>query len=275
MLAGPCIAPFRHIADCISRRPRLGELAKAVQGPDMPMTTRRSAFWQGFSAGLPFIIVVVPFAMVFGVVAAEAGLNLFETFAFSTVVIAGAAQFTALQLMQEHAPTVIVLISALAVNLRLAMYSASLTPYLGEAPIWQRALVAYLIVDQSYACSVAAYERHPGWSVPVRLAFFFGACAPVLPLWVGASVLGGMLGQAIPPEYALDFAVPITFLAMIAPMLRTVAHLAAAAVALVASLALAFLPYNLGLLAAGFLGMVTGAWVELRMTRAATEEASA
>ena len=68
---------------------------------------------------------------------------------FSLVVIAGAAQFTALQLLQEEAPTVIVLISALAVNLRMAMYSASLTPYIGSAPLWQRAFAAYLTVDQS------------------------------------------------------------------------------------------------------------------------------
>ena len=41
--------------------------------------------------------------------------------------------------------------ASLAVNLRMAMYSASLVAHLGPARLWQRALVAYLNVDQTYA----------------------------------------------------------------------------------------------------------------------------
>ncbi|MDP7149776.1 MAG: AzlC family ABC transporter permease, partial [Paracoccaceae bacterium] len=86
------------------------------------MSQVNGAFWSGFRQGLPFILVIVPFALLFGVIATEAGLSIVETLGFSVVVIAGAAQFTALQLMTEQAPTLIVLASALAVNLRMAMY---------------------------------------------------------------------------------------------------------------------------------------------------------
>ena len=140
----------------------------------MSSTTMKSAFWQGFRVGAPFTLVVSPFAMIFGVLATEAGLIVFETLMFSVAVIAGAAQLTALQLMTENAPTIIVLASALAVNLRMAMYSASLTPYLGPAPLWQRAFIAYFLVDQSYACSLAKYEETPQMTVPQRVAYFFG-----------------------------------------------------------------------------------------------------
>src|SRR6056297_2247520 len=102
----------------------------------------------------PFVLVVIPFATVFGVVATEAGLNVLETLTFSIVVIAGAAQFAALELLRTEAPTLIVVLSALTVNLRHAMYSASLTPYLGEATLGQRALAAYVLVDQTYALSI-------------------------------------------------------------------------------------------------------------------------
>ena len=229
----------------------------------MPPARVNSTFWTGVRAGAPFILVIVPFATLFGVVASEAGLSIFEALVFSFAVIAGAAQFTALQLMQEHAPTLIVLISALAVNLRLAMYSAALTPHFGAAPLWQRALVAYMIVDQSFTCSATAFERNPQWTLPQKLAFFFGTCAPLLPLFLVAVVIGGMIGKQIPPEFALDFAVPITFLALVAPMLRTVAHLAAALTAILVALALAWVPYDLGLLFAGVLGMMAGAQTEL------------
>ena len=65
----------------------------------MPKPEIRRAYWQGFRDGLPFLLVIVPFGMLFGVLAAEAGWNLAEIMAMSVMVIAGASQFTALQLL--------------------------------------------------------------------------------------------------------------------------------------------------------------------------------
>ena len=97
----------------------------------MAITTPKSAFLHGLWDGAPFLLVVGPFAALFGLLATEAGLTVFETLTFSVAVIAGAAQLTAIQLMQENAPTIVVLASALAVNLRMALYSASLAPWIG------------------------------------------------------------------------------------------------------------------------------------------------
>ncbi|RFP90178.1 branched-chain amino acid ABC transporter permease [Rhodobacteraceae bacterium 63075] len=233
----------------------------------MARASSKSPLWQGISDAAPFILVVTPFAIVFGVVATEAGLAVWETLLFSVAVIAGAAQFTSLQLLQENAPAVIALLSGLAVNLRMAMYSASLTPYLGKAPLWKRALISYLTVDQSYACSIAAFERNPDWALPQRLTYFFATCLPVIPLWYLMTLVGALIGESIPEGAALDFAVPITFLAIIGPMLRTPAHMAAALAASVAALLLTWVPYNLGLIIAATLGMVVGAQVELELTK--------
>lgn len=233
----------------------------------MTSTTRKSPYRQGIIDSSPFILVIIPFASLFGVLATEAGLSVVETMAFSIVVIAGAAQFTALQLMQENAPTVIVLISALAVNLRMAMYSASLTPYIGAAPLWQRALCAYLTVDQSYVVGVSKFEREPDMTVPARVAYFLGAVTPIVPLWYAFTYIGAVLGAQIPESWALDFAIPITFLAMIAPMFRTMAHVIAALVAVVVALLAAGVPYSLGLIIAGIAGMMAGAQAELWLDR--------
>ncbi|MFD2740218.1 AzlC family ABC transporter permease [Sulfitobacter aestuarii] len=233
----------------------------------MAITTTKSAYFKGVADALPFVLVIMPFAALFGILANEAGLSVIETLAFSVMVIAGAAQFTALQLMQEHAPTLIVLASALAVNLRMAMYSASLTPYIGAAPLWQRALAAYLTVDQAYICAIAQYEKAPQMSVPQRMAYFFGAATPVAPLWYGFTLIGALLGTKVPESWALDFALPITFLAMIAPMFRTLAHVVAALVAVLVSLLAVSVPYSLGLILAGIAGMVAGAQTELWLER--------
>ncbi len=230
----------------------------------MTRQTTNSPFWMGCRDAAPFLLVVGPFAVLFGVVATEAGLNVLETLTFSFLVIAGAAQLTGLQLMVDQAPVLVVLGSALAVNLRMAMYSASLTPYLGGASLWTRAIAAYFIVDQSYGLSVLKFEQNPDWSLRQRLAYFWGTVAPVCPFWYVFTVVGALIGTSIPESFAIDFALPICFLAIIMPMLRTRAHLAAALVSIVVALAFAWLPYNLGLMVAGIAGMMTGAEIERR-----------
>jgi predicted branched-subunit amino acid permease len=209
------------------------------------------------------MIVVGPFSVLFGVVATEAGLDLAQTMGFSVLVIAGASQFTAIQLMNENAPALVVLVTSLAVNLRMAMYSASLTPHLGQASLRARALVAYTMVDQTYASSMIEYENRPNTSLPEKLAFFFGGSAIIAPFWYVLTYVGARIGTSLPPEFALDFAVPLTFIAIVAPMLRTLAHVSAAIVSVALSLTFAFLPYSTGIFVAGVAAMLTGALVEI------------
>ncbi len=219
-------------------------------------------FRHGMVQSIPFLVPLLPFGILFGVLASEAGLDLSQVIGFSVLVLAGASQFTAVQLLSDHVPAVLAIVSALAVNLRMAMYSASLVPWLGSAPGKDRAAVSYLLVDQTFALSIQHYEMNPRLSLRQRLGYFYGAAAAMCIPWAIASVVGALVGEAIPEGIALDFAVPITFLAMIAPMLRTLAHKAAALVAVLMALALAWMPAGTGLLIAAPLGMAAGAWVE-------------
>lgn len=237
----------------------------------MSTTTTKSAFLDGLRDGFPFVFIAGPFAVLFGVLATEAGLNLFEVMSFSLVVIAGAAQFTALQLLEENAPTLVVILSALAVNLRVAMYSAAITPYMGDAPLWKRAFAAYLLVDQSYALSHARFDREPGMGIPQRYGYYFGASVPVMVAWFLCSFLGAALGTQLPASIPLDFALPIAFLSMVAPMLRTPAHLVAAFVATLVSLVAVNIPYSMGLLVAGTAGMIAGAKTEQILQRSTSD----
>ena len=235
----------------------------------MAGSTRNEAFRRGVRDGAPFLLVVAPFGMVFGVIGVEAGLNLAEVMGFSIFVIAGASQLAAVQLMAEGAPLAVVLATALAINLRMGMYSAALAPHLGGLSLGRRAIMSYFLVDQSFAASVLEFERRPGMSVQDKAAYFFGVIAPVCLPWYAATLVGALLGTGLPPGWGLDFAVPITFLAVIAPMLRTTAHMVAAAVSVAGALALAFLPWNLGLLLAAVAAMAAGAAVEIAAERRA------
>ncbi len=228
----------------------------------MTASTPLSAALAGFRDALPFWLVVAPFSMLFGVLATEAGLTLAQTMAMTTLVIAGASQFTALQLMLDGTGLWLILAGALAVNLRMAMYSAALVPHLGPAPLWQRILCSYLLFDQPYVLGVARYETRPAEPLGCKVAYFLGIGAPMAVMWVSMTAVGAVLGTRLPEGLALDFALPITFIALVAPLLRTRAHVAAAVTSVTAALILSGLPSGAGLLIAAALAMVVGAAVE-------------
>lgn len=228
-----------------------------------------SPYRAGVRDGAPFILMAAPFALVFGVAATDAGLTLAQAMGFSVLVIAGASQFAALQMMLDNAGIAFVLLAALAVNLRMAMYSAALVPHLGAAPLWQRACVAYLLFDQTYIGSAARYEDDPQMTVGERVTYFMGLATPITPTWMLMTLVGIVAGAAVPEAWALDFIVPIIFLAMVAPMLKSWAHVAAALVSVTVALALISLPSGMGLLIAALAAMVTGAAVETFLERRA------
>ncbi len=231
-----------------------------------PATTA-GAFWRGYRDCSPFILVVAPFGVLFGVIATDAGLNVLETMAMTVLVIAGAAQFTALALIEEQAPTLIVIAAALAVNLRMAMYSAALVPHIGGAPLLKRAFAAYFIVDQSFAVAVKTFEFDGGYTVAQKVAFIIGAASAIFPFWIGGTLIGALTGNAIPPEFSLDFAIPICFISIVAPMMRSLPHLVAAIVSIAAALVLSWMPFYLWLMVAALIAMVAGAQTELWLER--------
>ncbi len=237
----------------------------------IPSSPRR-AFWRGLRDGLPFVAVVAPFALLFGVVARDAGLDLLEIMSMSVIVIAGGSQFTALGLMGEGAPILVVVIAAMAVNLRMAMYSAALVTWLGQASVKQRLLMAYVMVDQVYAQSAQTYDREPRMPLAERVTYYFGTAVAICAPWYVFSLLGAVMGRAIPASLSPDFAVPVCFLALLAPMLRGLPNLVAAGVSVAAAIAFAGVPWNLGLLLASGAAMVAGAQTERMLARRRAEE---
>lgn len=239
--------------------------------PDIPEqdNAARRGFLHGMRDGLPFMVIGFPFGLVFGVVATEAGLTPAQTMGFSAGVLGGASQFAALQMMAESAPVVIVILTAIMVNLRMAMYSASLAPHLADVPLWKRVVTCHLLLDQSYAVSILRFEQGRPMPPEARLTYFAGTALPMVATWLAGSWAGATLGTAVPPGLPLDFAVPITFLALIGPMLRSAAHVAAAFVSVALALLLAWMPWNLGLLIAAIAAMVTGAQIEAWTLRSA------
>jgi len=222
-------------------------------------TSGRAAFLDGVRAVAPIVVGIVPFGLVAGATAVDAGLTLLDAVGLSVVVFAGASQLAAIGLFGEGAPLALVVLTVLVINLRLVMYSASLAPELLDEPRRWRALSAYLLTDQAYALSVTRFEREPGTS---RRPFYLGAAAPLWVVWQVCTVVGAVVGARVPPWLPLDFAVPLTFLALLVPAVKGRATAAAAAVGGGVATVGVGLPLEAGLMVGAVAGVLAGVLAE-------------
>ncbi|MEL6977561.1 MAG: AzlC family ABC transporter permease [Pseudomonadota bacterium] len=215
----------------------------------------RSAIVAGLLGILPTQAFVAPFGVLNGAIAAEAGLDLLQAMALSGLVFAGASQLSTIELLSAGAPAVVILAAGLAINLRFTMYSAALAPWLRSAPAPWRIGAASVLVDNNFAVAVHWYRAHPSAAPRLRAAYFIAAGLLNWLVWITATWAGFALGATLPPEWKLEFAAPIAFLAMALPLLRGRPAWTAAAVATVGAALLKDLPYGIGLLIASALGI--------------------
>ncbi len=234
------------------------------------METPRTALFAGIKAELPILLGVVPFGMVYGAAALRVGLSVGTTQAMSALVFAGSAQFVMVQLLETGTAALVIALTVCLINLRHVLYSASLAPYLAHLPRRWKWLLAYLLTDEAYAVAVTHYQNstHP---LAYKHWYFLGAGLALWATWQASTAAGLLLGAAIPPGWSLDFAIPLTFIALVVPALQDRASIAAALAAGVLVVLLTTLPFNLGLLLATLAGMAVGVVYD-SVTRDSTEE---
>ena len=223
----------------------------------------RTAFRAGLIASLPYQLALMVFGLISGAIMAEAGLTLFQTLAMSVIVLAGAAQLAAVQLLAEGAPVAVILLTCTFINLRFGMYSAALSPYFGGLSRIRRRAAAYVVHDQSFGVSLARFQSVEE-STDARFWFFIAAGASAGLWWQIATTLGHWLGAKAPESWSIDFAMPVIFIAMVVPFLRGAPRWIAASVASGAALLFRDFPLELGLLAATALGIAAGYIAESR-----------
>lgn len=226
------------------------------------MNERLTTLWAGIRAESPILVGVFPFGMIYGALAREAGLGPFPAFMMSSLVFGGSSQFVAAKLIQEAAPGLVIALTIAVVNLRHALYSASVAQYVRALPLRWKVLLSYLLTDEAYAATIAHYEAEG--VTPLGHWFFLGAGFALWFTWQVSTALGIFAGAAIPPSWRLEFALPLTFIAMVAPNLRDVPIVAAALTAGITALLAFALPFKLGLIVAAFAGILVGTFLEAR-----------
>ncbi len=223
------------------------------------------SFRAGFLEMLPACVGLVPFGVVCGVGAAAAGADWLAALGMSVLIFSGAAQILAAQLYAGGAPFAIIVLTCFVLGLRFLMYSAAMAPHLRTlSPAWQRSL-AFLLTDQAFAVVVRRFDAS---SDPRDGAsYFLGTGVALWGTWQATNMAGFLAGNLIPAWLSLDFAVPLCFLALMAPLMRSGPNLAAAVVAGSAVLLLQALPMRLNLVVAGVLGIAAGTLAEAARER--------
>jgi 4-azaleucine resistance transporter AzlC len=225
--------------------------------------TGRDAFLAGVKAELPLILGVVPFGLIYGVLARDARIPPEAAVAMSAIIFAGSAQFIATQLFASAAPGFIMLLTAFVVNLRHVLYSASLAPGLHPLrPAW-RWLLAYLLTDEAYAVVIPRYATISGHDGG-RHWFFLGAGLTLWIFWLSSSAAGVYLGAVVPAGWNLEFMLTLIFIAIVVPMVTDQPLVAAAAAGGLVAVAAASLPLRLGLMAGAVAGITAGMLAERR-----------
>jgi 4-azaleucine resistance transporter AzlC len=223
-------------------------------------TTPTAQFLAGARNELPILLGVTPFGMIYGVLAIAAGLSPLAAQAMSSIVFAGSAQFMLVQLVGLGAPALVMILTGFVVNLRHALYSASVAPHtLGLNLAW-KGILSYLLTDEAYAVTIVHYNAET--PAENKHWFFLGAGLALWTAWQISTAIGIFLGAQVPPAWGLEFTLALTFIALVFPAIKDKPTLLAALSAGVTSILAAGLPYKLGLVTAALVGIGVGLWGE-------------
>ena len=236
--------------------------------------SRHSEFLSGVRDELPILPGVVPFGMIYGVTALAAGIPAIMAQAMSFIVFAGSSQFIIAQLVGVGTPPIVIVLTAFIVNIRHALYSASLAPFVKKLPARWKWLLAYLLTDEAYAVTIQHYRRVKS-SEPVEMSeskgedsrththwYFFGAGLALWTTWQISTALGIFLGAHIPSSWSLDFASTLTFIALVVPSIKDRASIGAALTAGIVAVLAIELPFKLSIAVATLLGIAVGMMLE-------------
>lgn len=231
--------------------------------------TRRSEFLSGIKDTFPLIIGAVPFGIIFGAVAVTGGLSPLAVQGMSLFVFAGSAQFIAAGLYTQGVAGLLIIFTTFIVNIRHALYAASLAPYLrGKPQRWMLPL-GFWLTDETYAIVVRRYPQ-PDDS-PYKHWYHLGSSISMYLNWQLCTLIGIVAGTQLQglAELGLDFAMVITFIGIVVPLINGRPMLAAALTSAVVAVLTYPLPNQVYLMLAALSGIAVGYLLETRARRAA------
>lgn len=221
-------------------------------------TTVGSEFARGLAATFPLMVSAIPFGVIFGTLATNAGLSPLAVMSMSVFVFSGSAQFIAILLLGTGSALGVIWLATLILNLRHLLYAATLVDHVRHLSQTWRFGLAAMLTDETFAVMERRYREEGGG--PNAHWYYLASCLGMYLNWQFWTYIGIVLGTEFPEvkNWGLEFAMIVTFTGIVVPALRSAPFWAAAVVAGVVATLGNFLPYKLGLMLGALAGILVG-----------------
>ena len=219
------------------------------------MKKKLKIFLKGVIDVSPLMIPVVPFGLIFGILAIDIGFSPLSTMAMSLIIFGGASQIILLQLFSGGASSLVIISSVGAVNSRHLLYGAVVSEHVSDLKLIWKIIISYFLIDQAFARSNDYFKNNDEKNKYFHLVGGGFTCWVV---WQSTTFLGIILGAAIPEKLGLSFAVPLTFLAILVNDFRKIKNVIVILVSgLVALFGYNFIPFKAYVIVAALVGLFT------------------
>ena len=219
------------------------------------MSSKSKIFLKGIIDVSPLMIPVIPFGLIFGVLAIDVGFTPLETMGMSVIVFGGASQIILLQLFSGGASSLVIISSVGAVNSRHLLYGAVVSEHLSDLKLIWKIIISYFLIDQAFAISNEYLKRNKQSNKYFHLV---GGGATCWVIWQSTTFLGIVLGEAIPDKLGLSFAVPLTFLALLVNDFRKLINVVVIIISgLVATIGFNYIPFKAYVIVSALIGLFT------------------
>ena len=219
------------------------------------MNSKFNTFLKGVIDVSPLMIPVVPFGLIFGVLAIDVGFTPLETMGMSLIIFGGASQIVLLQLFSGGVSSIVIISSVGAVNSRHLLYGAVMSEHLSDLKLVWKILISYFLIDQAFARSNEYFKKNKDNNKYFHLV---GGGATCWVIWQSTTLLGIVLGEAIPDKLGLSFAVPLTFLALLVNDFRKLINVVVIIISgLVATIGFNYIPFKAYVIVSALIGLFT------------------
>ena len=218
--------------------------------------SRWKMFQEGVIEELPLQLGVFPFGIIYGILAMESGLTFLQSFLLSSIIFGGASQIVFVQLISTSTPFGIIITSVGAINSRHFLYGVSIREYVKHLSVTWRLLLAYLLTDEAYAVSIRKFNNDP--NNKLLHYHLLGTGLTLFIIWQISTLTGIILGHELPQFLELQFIIPLTFIAIIIPMINAFSFICAASSSAITALLFKNLDLNLWILASALIGLIVG-----------------
>ena len=217
------------------------------------MNSKFKIFLKGIIDVSPLMIPVVPFGLIFGILAIDIGFSPLATMGMSLIIFGGASQIVLLQLFSGGASSLVIISSVGAVNSRHLLYGAVVSEHVSDLKLFWKIIISYFLIDQAFARSNEYFKKNKKKNKYFHL---IGGGVTCWVIWQSSTFLGIILGENIPEKLGLSFAVPLTFLALLVNDFRKIINVIVMITSgLVATLGYDYIPYKAYVIVAALAGL--------------------